>query len=226
MHDLVFSLGPNCKNAWNVRSHFGVRQAYPFDWWITPARAMLRMIEPGFVFHVAPDDLALTPVDSAGDNSVFNRRLNILQHHDFPRQGRLVTAVTEATIAQLNAKYAALFARMHAELAASRAPLALLNGSHAGWSKDPAGQGGLDPALNRRIPPAALIAEIRARLGAKLRVVVITKGEARQEEVEGGVIISRPDTGERHRDRGAPNYAEPVHVFRACYEALGLGPAA
>jgi hypothetical protein len=223
-HDLVFSLGPNCKNSWNLRSYFGVERAFPFDWWITPARSMLAMLEPGFRFHVAPDDLLITPPAADGGNSVYNRRLHLLHHHDFPRRDNRVEGIAPEQLAQVNAKYTALFARLHADIAAARAPLAVLNGSSSGWAEDITGAGLMNRELNGYVRPAELVRGIRDRLGGKLRVVIVAIGPERMETFEGGVLIARPDRRRREPQRTAPSYAEPVHVFRECYEALGLAP--
>jgi hypothetical protein len=223
-HDLVFSLGPNCKNAWNVRAFFGVQRAYPFDWWITPARSMLRMIEPGFAFSVSAGDLVLTPPKENGENSVYNHRLNILHHHDFPREKLLVTRIDPERVAEINRKYVARFARLRQDVAEARAPLALLSGISAGWRRDPTGTGDWNRALNGPVPPRELIAAVRAALGAKLRVVVVSKGEPALDEFEGGAVIHRPDRGMREPRGAVPGYAEPVHLYRESYAALGLAP--
>ncbi|NKC31709.1 DUF1796 family putative cysteine peptidase [Falsiroseomonas selenitidurans] len=225
MHDpdLVFSLGPNCRNTWNLRHHFETDRAYPFDWWITPAKSMLALLEPGFRFQVAREDLAVTePAD--GTNSVYNRRLNLLHHHDFDRDGALVRPIAEAAIERLNAKYTALFARLWADLARAERPLAVLNGSFGGW---PGGtpDGGSNPALNGFLAPRDLVAALRGRLGAKLRVVVVEIGKPRRLDLDGGTVIRLPDSGAR-----LPNlppgqgYAEPVHIFQEAFAALGLKP--
>ncbi len=75
--DLLFSLGPNCKNTWNLRNYFGFERAYPFDWWTTPAKSMLQMIEEGFEFHIRREDLFISPTTE--HNTVYNYKLNLLQ---------------------------------------------------------------------------------------------------------------------------------------------------
>ncbi|MGG5808827.1 hypothetical protein [Falsiroseomonas sp. CW058] len=224
-HDLVFSLGPNCRNAWNTRSHFGVTRAYPFDWWITPAKAMLQMLDPGFAFHVLPGDLVVTPTVGDGENSVYNRRLNLLHHHDFPRRDRQVQEIRPDDIAALNDKYAALFARFRQDVADARAPLALVNGIARGWPQEPGGTGRPDRHLNGAIAPQELVDGIRSRLGSKVTVAIVTVGPEQVIRLDGGVQVSRPDLGRREPRGTVPGYAEPVHAFRACYQTLGLEPA-
>jgi hypothetical protein len=223
--DLVFSLGPNCRNAWNLRSHFGVGRAYPFDWWITPARAMLHMIEPGFAFRVTADQLVITPVAEDGGNSIYNRDLNILHHHDFPRRANLVEEIRPDQVTVMNEKYARLFGRLRADVAAARAPLAILNGINGGWRTEPGGTARLDRRLNGKMEPQALVDGIRERLGRHVSVAILGAGPERFEQLEGGVLVNRPRRDEREPKGAAPSYAEPVHVFRACYQALGLAPA-
>ena len=222
-HDLVFSLGPNCRNTWNLRAGFGVTEAYPFDWWITPARSMLAMLDPGFAFRADAADLLLTPIaKDKGLNSVWNRRLNLLHHHDFRRRDNIVEALRAAEIDRLNRRVTKRFARLHADLAAAAAPLAVLNGIHPGWARDPATGAPGDDRLNGEIAPQELVTAIRQRLGSKVEVLIVEVGGPRWEQLEGGTLIALPDLGRREGRDLAPSYAEPVHVFRACYAALGL----
>ncbi len=225
--DLVFSLGCFCRTAWNLRAHFGVQQAYPFDWWITPARAMLRMMEPGFRFGIAAEDLTLVPPGQANEDSVYAHRLNILFHHDFPRgQDGRVLPITPEAVARVNAKYATRFGRLHRDLAAARAPLAVIGQPHPGWPADPALRPCTEAALNGPIEPAELVRAVRERLGARLRVLVIGFGNERTEEVEGGLVVIRPKPAGRQRTPGVPPWAEPAAVFRAGFAALGAEPRA
>ncbi len=53
-HDLVFSPGPQLQEQLAPSQLLRCERAYAFDWWITPARSMLAMLEPGFRFHLEP----------------------------------------------------------------------------------------------------------------------------------------------------------------------------
>jgi hypothetical protein len=218
--DLVFSLGSTCQNAWNLRSYFAFDRAYPFDWWVTPAKSMLKMIEPGFQFNVARGDLHITPTNE--HNTVYNYNLNLLHHHDFPRRwGKypgVVFSVTDADIEKINSNYKGLFARLVEDVKNASNPVAVLNGSYSGWPTDCRGIP-TNPSLNGFIPTAELAREVRDRLGKNLRLAFISVGETTSEEHEWGWNICLPDLGTRENTK-APAYAEPIHVFRQAYEQL------
>lgn len=220
--DLIFSLGPNCRNTWNLRSYFGFDHAYPFDWWITPAKSMLKMIEQGFRFHVDKEDLHITPTNK--HNTVYNYNFNLLQHHDFQRQwGQypgVIFSVTDEDIEKINSKYNRLFARLIEDVKNASNPIAVLNGSFSGWPTD--FEGILtNPVLNGFIPPTELAGEIRDRLGKKLRLAFISVGEKVHEDHEWGWKISVPDLGLRENMKDT-EWAEPIHVFRQAYKQLGF----
>lgn len=220
--DLVFSLGPNCRNTWNLRHHFEFDRAYPFDWWITPAKSMLALLDRDRPFQVELSDLVVTEPED-GTNSVYNRRLNLLHHHDFDRAGGLVLPITEAAVAKLNAKYTALFTRFWADLDRAERPLAVLNGIYGGWAgKTP--DGGRNRELNGRPLTQDFFHAVRARLGAKLRLLVIEVGEPAREELEGGTLIRLPDPGTRLDLPPGQGYAEPVLVFQQAFAAMNLPP--
>ncbi|QAU35544.1 DUF1796 family putative cysteine peptidase [Janthinobacterium sp. 17J80-10] len=220
--DLIFSLGPNCKNAWNIRDYFKVDRAYPFDWWITPAKSMLKMIESGFEFDVKRDDLHITPTNE--HNTVYNYKLNLLHHHDFTRvwgeHPGVVFEVSDDEIEKVNSKYRHLFKRLADDLAQAAHPIAVLNWSYSGWPNEYKGIP-TNAALNGFMPPDQLAREIRDRLGKKLRIAFIAIGEPLHEEHEWGCIVRRPDLGERENIKGA-DYAEPIHVFRQAYDMLNF----
>ena len=46
--DLVFSAGPYCRSAFHLRRLFNQSQAFPFDWWVTPASSLQRMLHPDY----------------------------------------------------------------------------------------------------------------------------------------------------------------------------------
>jgi hypothetical protein len=226
MHDpdLVFSLGPNCRNTWNLRHYFESDRAYPFDWWITPVKSMIALLDRDRPFQVAAEDLVVTAPEG-GTNSVYNRRLNLLHHHDFDRDGSLVRPITEAAVAKLNAKYTALFARFWADLDRAARPLAVLNGIFGGWpARTP--DGGRNPALNGRPPAQEVFDAVRQRLGSRLRLLVIDVGEAGRQDLDGGTLIRLPDPGTRMDLPKGQEYAEPIHVFRDAFAAMGLAPGA
>jgi hypothetical protein len=78
----VVSLGYSCALAHNLRRYFAVDEAFPFDWWVTPATAVVGVLQrpdPDWLYD--PEYLKL--VDNG--NSVEHSELGILYHHEFPR---------------------------------------------------------------------------------------------------------------------------------------------
>ena len=179
------------------------------------------MIDRSFEFSVSRDDLFITG-QPPGD-SVYNLRLNLLHQHDFNRIHGKVIEISDEAIENVNAKYKLLFARLWADSDAAKTPLAVLNGANRGWLGQTPGHTS-NRELNGRITPQQLIDGIRERLGAKWQVLIIDIGEARTQELEGGLYLARPDTGQREDPRPGQAFAEPIHVFRAAFEAAGLAP--
>jgi hypothetical protein len=221
--DLIFSLGPNCRNTWNLRAHFGFDRAYPFDWWITPAKSMLRLLDRSKPFAATREDLVIAK--DGGMDTVYNRRLNLLHHHDFDRDGPRVRPLTDEGIEKLNGKYRMLFDRLWTDVAAAQRPLAVLNGIFGGWATQTP-DGGSNAALNGTVEPQALIDGIRDRLGAKVEVLIIDIGAPRDRQLQGGRLLRRPDRNIRHGLPRGQAYAEPIHVFRDAYAEMGLTPEA
>ncbi|UCF51160.1 MAG: hypothetical protein JSV48_16710 [Bradyrhizobium sp.] len=219
--DLVVSLEPSCRMAWNVRRYFGRERAYPFDWWITPARSMLRLLDRTVEFEVSRDDLEITAVNPTGaSNTVYNKRLDLLHHHDFERVDGKVLDLPAGRIAMINARYRILFARLWYDADAARAPLAVLNGISTGWPDTmPADAPGRE--LNGPLGPQELVSAVRARLGEKWRVLIIEIGPSSRMVLDGGLAVTIPDTGLRESDLDpADHYVEPVHVFRAAFDEI------
>jgi hypothetical protein len=221
--DLAVSLGPNCRSTWNLRQHLGVAQSYPFDWWITPSRSMLRMIEPGFRFELERTDLHVI-AQADGGETVYNARHHLLHHHDFPRDAqRRQLPLTEEAIDKVRDQYTRRFERFQRQMGQAKRPLCVLNGTYAGWP----GLADLPmPAdLNRAIDEAELAEAIRARLGAHVTVLFILEGNERLLRADWGASLRWPDDGTRSAPRGS-GYAEPVNIFTRAYAWLQaeLGP--
>lgn len=82
---IPISLGYRCEVAYQIRRRFGVHQALPFDWLITPLSSIARMVEEGFS-HMA-DPVCLEPIDLERygriEQGVLNTRYNVVMRHDF-----------------------------------------------------------------------------------------------------------------------------------------------
>jgi len=218
--DLVVSLGPNCRNTWNLRQFFSFERAYPLDWWITPVRSMLNLIEQRKEFHVTRDDLIVSETRN-GSNTVYNIKLNLTHHHDFDRANRLVQEISSEAVDRLNSKYQYLFSRFWEDLEQVSRPLLVMNGIMGGFEGRPEFVAA-DPSLNGSMSPEEVIGRLREALGEKSRVLIIDVGEESDMEFEGGRAIWLPDRGKRENMESRFSYAEPVHVFREAYARAGL----
>ena len=124
--DLVFSAGPYCRNAFHVRRLFNQHEAFPFDWWVTPASSMGRMLQPEYRFALTPEQIFLTHSAQVALNS----RDQILQLHDLARTptGELSMANLEIQLEQINAKYSFLFERLRNRLHDAKRCLLIFEG--------------------------------------------------------------------------------------------------
>jgi hypothetical protein len=108
-YDRIVSIGSNCEVTWNLRNHFEISEAYPFDWWVTPYHALLALLDANFGGLFELENLVVTP----DRRTVVDKRLNILHQHDFPRdeQGFVDVDGFAGQIPALREKFAYLAAR-------------------------------------------------------------------------------------------------------------------
>lgn len=86
-YNYIVSLGGNCRVAHNCRRHFGCRDAYPFDWWITPLSSTVAFLRDPDVFKLYSAE-NLAPYGAGGRrDSVVNTHFGIRLHYEFPRRG-------------------------------------------------------------------------------------------------------------------------------------------
>ena len=82
----VVSLGYRCDVAYQIRAHFGVEAAMPFDWLVTPLTSISLMLEEGFSHMADPE--WLEPFETTRRGRPFvcmtNRRYQVLMSHEFP----------------------------------------------------------------------------------------------------------------------------------------------
>ena len=124
--DLVFSAGPYCRSAFHLRRLFNQSQAFPFDWWVTPASSLQRMLHPDYRFELTAADVHLTQAAQV----VFNSRDLILHLHDFERtaDGAISFDRLDSQLEEINAKYTFLFERMRARLHEAKRCLLIFEG--------------------------------------------------------------------------------------------------
>jgi hypothetical protein len=112
--DLVFSAGPYCRSAFHLRRVLNQSQAFPFDWWVTPASSLQRMLHPDYRFELTTADVHLTHAAQV----VLNSRDLILHLHDFERteSDEINLAELDRQLTAVNEKYGFLFERLRARL--------------------------------------------------------------------------------------------------------------
>lgn len=82
----IISLGTTCRSAHHIRRHFGVTEAYPFDWWIFPLAATLSFLEDPNLEKLY-DEERLVPIREKGRLiTVLNEHYGIQLFHEFPRE--------------------------------------------------------------------------------------------------------------------------------------------
>lgn len=124
--DLVFSAGPSCRCAFHLRRLFNQEEAFPFDWWLTPASSVAQMLRPDYRFELKPKDIHLTHASQV----VFNSRDLILHLHDFNRtaNGEISLEQLDDQLEKVNAKYSFLFERLRTRLRQAKRCLVIFEG--------------------------------------------------------------------------------------------------
>jgi hypothetical protein len=85
-YDLIVSLGGRCAPAANIRRRFHVNIAMPFDWWVSPYRSTIKLLEEQFSNLLRSENLEIIQGES---ESVRCNHYGILHHHDFIRDTKL-----------------------------------------------------------------------------------------------------------------------------------------
>jgi hypothetical protein len=115
-YDLIVSAGDWCGPAHNIRRVFGRERAYPFDWWVTPYRSFVKLLDEDFANLLIPGNLVLTE----GNGSIKCNYYGILHHHDFTRDSeKKVISDFMKELPRVIAKTTALIHRLNAEVEGS-----------------------------------------------------------------------------------------------------------
>lgn len=107
----IVPLGHRCRMTRRLRDHFGFETAFPFDWWLTPAKSVLRFLEEwdvGKLFD--PDELEEVGANGA-IQLIRNRRYGIKLQHDFGVVDSAIPPDWRDRIPQAKARTAYLMAR-------------------------------------------------------------------------------------------------------------------
>ena len=86
VYDEIVSLGVGCRVTYNLRRTFGIRHAFPFDWWVTPLPALVAFLDDPSLDRLY-DPQHLKPVWKDGERfAIRNVHYDIELHHEFPRR--------------------------------------------------------------------------------------------------------------------------------------------
>lgn len=85
-YDMIASLGSWCGPAFNIREYFGVKNATPFDWWVSDYDSTVKMLEENFANMLKMENLRLRDGKSPRETVICDH-YGVLHHHDFRREG-------------------------------------------------------------------------------------------------------------------------------------------
>lgn len=111
--DHILSLGGACQSAYQIRRRFQTERAFPFDWWVTPARGLVELVESAFGDLFNPRNLKI--VTENRSQWVLCRRYGIVHYHDFDEariDGRLHPFLVRAACARNVEKFAYLYRQL------------------------------------------------------------------------------------------------------------------
>ena len=85
VYDEIVSLGGDCPLAFNLRRTFGITDAFPFDWWVTPLPALMAWLEDPSVQRLYDPSLLEPVVRDDVVEGLRNRHYGIVIQHEFPK---------------------------------------------------------------------------------------------------------------------------------------------
>ncbi len=117
-YEIIASIGDWCAPAANIRRRFGISEAMPFDWWVSPYNATVKLLEERFANLLRSENLEVINERS----SVRCNYYGILHHHDFSRDehGQIVPDIVPET-EKVAAKFKYIIDRFHRSFKGKRA---------------------------------------------------------------------------------------------------------
>ena len=79
--DHIVGVGGHCQTAYQIRRHFNVDKAYPFDWWVTPTIGLVELLETGFEDIFREENIKI--VYEKSGPAVTCSRYRLMHYHDF-----------------------------------------------------------------------------------------------------------------------------------------------
>jgi Putative papain-like cysteine peptidase (DUF1796) len=224
-YDFVVSLGDCCAPAANIRRRFGVTTASPFDWWVSPFNATMKLLREGFANVLLPDNLEIIPAAEGYQESVRCNYHGMLHHHDFERSAdQLIIkniAVQQATVLQ---KTRFIVDRFRATLA-NKSVLFIRNGLDGDlsdlWYLDP-GKRPIAPTFDQQMSRATdLHGALTSYLSPRhLDIVVLSNVPAGQTLFLNSGMVLFEQLGDL---TGKPNFFE--EDYDRLFDRLNLGLA-
>ncbi|NEP41227.1 MAG: hypothetical protein F6K35_19160, partial [Okeania sp. SIO2H7] len=83
--DKTISLGSFCMPAHQIRKHLKQKEAYVFDWWVTPHQSLLKLVAEDFSKVFNKENLQLVKASNNNIYLVGDRYYGHRHDHDFPR---------------------------------------------------------------------------------------------------------------------------------------------
>src|SRR5689334_12221399 len=105
-YDHIVPVGHDCRLTHHTRQAFGIRTAYPFDWWTTPLAGLTAFLETPDPDLLIGEDLR-EPVWHEGRLlALRNVRFGFELIHDFPREERSSLPGWQEHVGEVRAKVA------------------------------------------------------------------------------------------------------------------------
>src|SRR5665213_3926152 len=108
----LVSLGYRCRSTQRLREFFGVDSAYPFDWWVSPLKGVVRLLREWDIEQLL--DLEMLQEVHAGRHVAYvrHRRYGVKLQHDFPLDGKYVAPGWQDHLPAVNARISYLMRKL------------------------------------------------------------------------------------------------------------------
>lgn len=111
--DHIVSLGGHCQTVHQVRRYFGIDEAYPLDWWVTPTVTLVELFETGFADIFREENMKIVHENTGP--AIMCDRYGTMHYHDFDEaklNGEYSSFLVRAKCAQNVKKFAHLVRRL------------------------------------------------------------------------------------------------------------------
>jgi hypothetical protein len=187
------------------------------------------MLTPDFRFDLSADDIAIVELRN-GEDTAYNKRLNLYQHHDFDRglDKRLLPNWREQ-VSRVNKKFKTLFAQFWSDLERAERPVLVLGGVDSFRESEDLLRAGLAPPEfdlgDDILVPAAARTVIDLIPHKNLSIIAIQQAARESTVIEPPFYWYRGvDNGYRPSFLPKTGFQHPVNVFEEGFSKLGFAP--